>query len=201
MMPSQVRVPMTFLSILLLAQGVQPVRAQSPSGPPASANTAEASPAAFAEGRGQRAQAPNFTLKSLKGHQTSLSDAQGKVLVLSFWASWCKPCIQELGFLKKLAAQHPDNLVVYGIATDAPDTMASVRRVVKRKRLNMPILFDSDGSVMGNYNPRGVMPFSAYIDRQGRIHSVHEGFSSGDEMKLTSLVEGLINEAARPVKK
>ncbi len=155
-------------------------------------------PAVASESQGTRAQAPNFTLKTLKGEQVSLTDARGKIVVLSFWASWCKPCIQELGFLKKLAAQHPEELVVFGIATDAPETMAGVRRTVKRKRLNMPILLDSEGSVMGNFNPRGVMPFSAYIDRKGRIHSVHEGFSSGDEAKLTSVVEGLIKEKSAP---
>ena len=141
-----------------------------------------------------RAQAPNFTLNTLKGEQASLTDVRGKAVVLSFWASWCKPCIQELGFLKKLAKKHSNDLVVFGIATDAPETIAGVRRIAKRKRLTMPILLDSEGSVMGNYNPRGVMPFSVYIDRQGRIHSEHEGFAAGDETKLTAVVEALIGE-------
>ena len=142
----------------------------------------------------KRAQAPNFTLNTLKGDQASLTDVKGKDVVLSFWASWCKPCIQELGFLKKLAKKHSDDLVVFGIATDAPETIAGVRRIAKRKRLTMPILLDSEGSVMGTYNPRGVMPFSVYIDRQGRIHSEHEGFAAGDEAKLTAVVETLIGE-------
>ena len=49
----------------------------------------------------------NFSLSTLKGEQFEFKSVRGKVVVISFWASWCKPCIQELGYLKKLAKLIP----------------------------------------------------------------------------------------------
>ena len=126
--------------------------------------------------------------------QFKFESVRGKVVVISFWASWCKPCIQELGYLKVLAKEHPNDMVVLAISTDAPNTIAGVRKIVKRKRLTMPILLDSDGAVMNEVNPRGTLPFSVYVDRQGRIGATHDGFSSGDEDKLKAVVEALIAE-------
>jgi len=147
-----------------------------------------------------RPQAPQFSLQMLNGETFQFSSTKGKVVVVSFWASWCKPCIQELGFLKTLQAQHPDKLAVLAIATDDPNTISKVRMIVKRKKLTMPVLLDQDGTVMGLLNSRGSLPFSVYIDKQGNIASTHDGFSSGDEEKLEATVKTLLAEgtAAAP---
>ena len=113
---------------------------------------------------------------------------------MSFWASWCKPCIQELGYLKKLAAEYPKEMTVLAISTDAPNTLAGVRKIVKRKRLTMPVLLDSEGAVMNEINPRGTLPFSAYVDRKGQIGATHDGFASGDEAKIKKVVLALLAE-------
>ena len=70
--------------------------------------------------------------------------------------------------------------------------------LVKRKKLTMPILLDQDGTVMGMLNPRGSLPFSVYVDKQGKIASTHDGFASGDEGKLESTVNALLAEGTTP---
>ncbi len=154
-----------------------------------------------AELKKNRPAVSNFSLNTLKGDRFQFNSVRGKVVVISFWASWCKPCIQELGYLKILAKAHPDEMVVLAVSTDAPNTIAGVRKIVKRKRLTMPILLDTDGTVMNEVNPRGTLPFSVYVDRQGNIGATHDGFSSGDEDKLKATVEALLAEpktAAKP---
>lgn len=47
-------------------------------------------------------QAPDFTLKTLSGERTSLSDVKGKKVLLNFWATWCKPCRQEMPAMEEL---------------------------------------------------------------------------------------------------
>ena len=149
---------------------------------------------ASAELSKERSAVSNFTLPTLKGEQFKFESVKGQVVVLSFWASWCKPCIQELGFLKKLLQKYPGQFVVLAVSTDDSNTVAGVRKIVRRKKLTMPILLDQQGSLMGEVNPRGTLPYSVYIDRAGKIAATHEGFASGDEDKLESKVKALIAE-------
>ena len=154
-----------------------------------------APPASASELAEKRPEVSNFSLRTLKGEQFKFESVKGKVVVVSFWASWCKPCIQELGFLKKLQKKYPNQFVVLAVSTDDSNTIAGVRKIVRRKKLTMPILMDSQGSLMGELNARGNLPFSVYVDRTGRIAAKHDGFASGDEEKIEAIVKALLAEA------
>ena len=142
----------------------------------------------------ERSAAENFKLSDLKGNPHRLSDYKGKVVVISFWATWCKPCLRELTFLKSLKAQHPGKLEILAIATDGPNTASRIRPTVKRKKLTMPVLLDSDGSVMASMNSRGILPQSNYIDKQGKLAYAHTGFVSGDEEIIEKAILKLLGE-------
>ena len=145
----------------------------------------------------ERVVAPDFSLETLSGEEISLSDFEGKVVLISFWATWCGPCLQELPHLDKMLEEFKDEgLVVLAINTDGSDTRSSVRRVVKRKKFKMPILMDLDGAVSATLNPRGVNPYTIVIDRKGRIAEEHEGYSPGDEEETEELVKALLDEGS-----
>ncbi|MDX9722380.1 MAG: TlpA disulfide reductase family protein [Myxococcota bacterium] len=148
-------------------------------------------------GAQDRAAAPAFTLPKLKGGKAKLSDYKDKVVVLSFWATWCAPCLQELPLLDALAKKYEDQgLVVLAIDVDASDTAGSVRSTVKRLGLEMPVLLDVDSAVLASYNPQGSCPFTVFIDREGRLHSTHDGFSAGDEAAHEKTILQLLAEDA-----
>lgn len=143
----------------------------------------------------ERPAAAEFALETLAGKRVSLSDHEGKVVVISFWASWCKSCMRELPFLDEFAKKYADQgLVVLAINTDDPRTLPEVRRIVKRKRLKIPQLLDKEGAVLAALNPRGVMPFSLYLDRNHGIAETHDSFSSGDEVKIEAAIQRLLAE-------
>lgn len=154
--------------------------------------------AAFADdGEDARSTASDFTLQSLDGETVQLSALRGKVVVISFWATWCAPCLQELPFLNELYLQHQDaGLVVLAVSTDGPESLSDVRRVTRRKRWKFPVLLDAQGTATGLLNPRGNNPFTLFIDRQGRIASTHEGYTPGDEEAYGPLIEKLLAEEA-----
>ena len=116
------------------------------------------------------------------------------MVVISFWASWCKPCKQELQHLDKMAEARKDDMVLLAVNTDDPSTVSEARKYIRRKKIKCPVPMDSDGAVMSDLNPRGSLPFSVYIDRKGGLHSTHDGFSSGDEIKIQAKVDALIAE-------
>jgi peroxiredoxin len=144
-----------------------------------------------------RAEVARFSLEDLKGRRVKLSSHKGKVLVVSFWATWCVPCKQELKQLSKLRKKlEKKGFEVLAISVDGPETSSGVRGFVKRHRLEMPVLVDRDGSFSAFVNPRGSTPFSLLVDRSGRVAWTHEGFAKGDEVVLKKHVEALLEEPA-----
>lgn len=155
---------------------------------------------AFAQ---DRPKAPDFSLRTLTGERVKLSDYKGKVVLLSFWATWCAPCKQELPVLQALMDKHgKDGVQVLAVNIDDPKTVAEVRRFIADRKLTMPIPLDSDSKVLGSYNPRIALPFLQVIDPEGRRAYQHTGFTSGAEATLQtevlSLLGGKADEVATP---
>ena len=95
-----------------------------------------AEPAVAAE----RPKVPAFRLKDLKGKKMSIKSLKGKVVMISFWATWCVPCKRELDDLAKLYKTEKDKgLEVLAIATDGPETYSAIRGVVKRRAIELII--------------------------------------------------------------
>lgn len=142
-----------------------------------------------------RPKAPDFTLRTLSGERVKLSDYKGKVVLLSFWATWCAPCKQELPVLQALMDKHGnDGLQVLAVNIDDPKTVAEVRRFVADRKFTMPVPLDTDSKVLGRYNPRIALPFLQVIDAEGGKAFQHTGFTSGAEATLSTEVLGLLGE-------
>jgi len=136
-------------------------------------------------------EAPDIKLTSIDGEYTSVSQYKGKVVVVSWWATWCKPCIQELKFLNKLAKKYSKDLVVVAVATDGPETQAAINSTIHSRQLkNLVVLLDPTGDT----NPTGGLPYSIYIDRTGNQCSEQSGFVAGDMQKIEAKVKNLITK-------
>lgn len=113
------------------------------------------------------APAPPATLHTLEG--TSLSTAQylGKVVILTFWATWCVPCREELPLLSTYAKAHADDgLVVLGFSLDDPDQLEQVRAVSRTLAFPTGLL---GGDRLGGYGRIWRIPVNFTIDREGRL--------------------------------
>jgi len=168
------------------------------------ATLALASPLALAQDSAlsdpaSRAPAPPASIEALNGGRVELGDLLGKVVVISFWATWCRPCLQELPHMQRFLDTWGDQgLEVLAISTDQPDSLSQVRSIVRRNNWTMQILLDPEGSVTQLLNPRGNNPFTIIIDRNGRIVETHEGFSTGDEVHYEQVIQALLAEQPAP---
>src|SRR5271165_1025026 len=82
--------------------------------------------------------APPATLVTLDGKHISTTDLKGNVVILTFWATWCGPCRQELPLLSEYAMQHAgQGLVVLGFTLDPPEALSKVRAVAQT--LSFPV--------------------------------------------------------------
>ena len=124
--------------------------------------------------RGERSPAPEFELPKLGGGgSTSLADYRGQVVVLNFWASWCKPCRDESPLLERWHRRIRDRgATVLGV--DILDVTGRAQDFVDEYGLTYPMLKDKDGEGLDKF---GVVayPETFVIDRQGRIAAVARG--------------------------
>ena len=140
---------------------------------------------------GSGANVTDFTLSDIEGNQVSLSQYVGKgPIVLSFWATWCKPCIAEMPHLQRMYdARKGSGFVVLAISLDGPETEAEVSPFIKTKGFTFPVLIDSETRAASLYNPRRAAPYTVIIDRHGKVFKKREGFNPGDEAQLEADVD------------
>ena len=112
--------------------------------------------------------APNFTLPDLDGKMVSLADYKGKVVLLNIWATWCRPCVEEMPSMEKLHQElKGEKFVILAVSIDEAGVKA-VRPFMKKHKLSFPALIDSAGTINSLYQISGV-PESFILDKQGRI--------------------------------
>ena len=141
-----------------------------------------------------------FVLKDASGQAYDVGQHIGRdVVVMAFWATWCKPCKLELAALHQIYRRYMDKgLVVLAISIDGPDSIAEVNNYRRKYSYTFPVLLDSETALLERYNPRGDIPFSMVVDRNGVIVETHQGFNPGDEGPLeVELLHLLEQEAER----
>lgn len=136
--------------------------------------------------------AKDFTLATLDGRRVSLSDFQGKVVLLNFWATWCNPCREEL---PKLALLQEDfrrrGLVVLLVGMDSkPKTALDY---LQKHGIKLPSLWDRKKLVASAYNVTS-MPSTYIIDRRGMVRFVHCGYDLHELARMEDEIDTLLDE-------
>lgn len=139
--------------------------------------------------------APDFTLSGVRAEDrtTTLSDLQGKVVYVDFWASWCLPCLRSLPEINGLYEKYQDQgFEVLALTIDAPVSDAQEFLEDLETPLAYTLLADETSDVMYDYDVRG-MPTSFLIDREGNIEMIHEGYRDGDIDMIDNAIQALLS--------
>jgi len=140
---------------------------------------------------GSSGNVPALPLQDVAGKTQYLTDyiGTGKVVVMSFWATWCQPCRQELGVLEKLYRKHKEEgLEILAVNSDGNDSQAGVRSFVVQQGWSFPVVLDTETRVASLYNPRKAMPMMHIFDRQGKVVYSHSTFQPGEAAALKAKV-------------
>lgn len=139
--------------------------------------------------------APNFKLINLDGKYVELNKETGNgPVLLSFWATWCKPCLEEMAEFNKIYNEFKDKgFTILAISTDAEKSVAKVKPYIKSKGYSFMVLLDTNNEVARKYYAQQI-PFTVLIDKNGNIVYSHLGYMKGDEQKVEKLVSEMLEK-------
>lgn len=111
--------------------------------------------------------APDFTLEDMKGGQVSMGKLKGSPVFLNFWATWCRPCLEEMPDIVKISQTYEQKgLKVF--AVNSQEDKKTVEKFLANQGIDIPVLLDKEGSVMKLYKVFG-LPVSYFIHKDGKV--------------------------------
>lgn len=136
--------------------------------------------------------APEFKLDAIKNasQKIALSQFQGKVVYVDFWASWCGPCKRSFPKLEALRTKYKDKGFEI-VAINMDENIDDAHDFLKQFSVSFPIVRDASGAVAEQYKVKG-MPSGYVIDQSGRVNYIAEGFDNDDEKAIEEMVDALI---------
>ena len=126
---------------------------------------------------------PNATVKDLSGNSIQMGDVlKNDVVIVSFWATWCKPCQNELDALAEIEDTWADKIRVVAISTDDARSASKVKSTVKAKMWPYEVYTDENSTLAKSLNI-STIPFVMIVSGGKTVYS-HTGYTPGSERLL-----------------
>ncbi|MBX7206109.1 MAG: TlpA family protein disulfide reductase [Bacteroidia bacterium] len=135
---------------------------------------------------------PDLVLKDMNGKPKNVSDysKSGKITIISFWATWCSPCIKELRNIQPLYEdwQKEYGLQLVAVTVDNAKNTQKVKPFVNGQGWDYEVLLDTNEDLKRALNAPNV-PFTVLLDKTGKIVFTHNGYVEGDEFELEKKIK------------
>ncbi|PIK14295.1 TlpA disulfide reductase family protein [Halobacteriovorax sp. JY17] len=116
----------------------------------------------------------SLELKTTENKKIKLKEIKAPIVVINFWATWCKPCLIEFPSIVKMKEKYDDSKVmVLGVNQDDEDQMTNIKKIVKKYKLNFQNIADTDGSILEKFMVSAI-PVSI-IFHKGKVIQVSNG--------------------------
>ena len=141
---------------------------------------------------------PEIILKNVNGKNINTADfsKNGKITIISFWATWCTPCKKELtnindNMLSDWKAKYDVTMVA--ICTDDSKNLLKVKPFVDGQSWDFDCLLDVNKDLQHALNAL-LIPFTVLLDKNGKIVYTHTGYNEGDEFLLEEKIKALVTK-------
>jgi len=138
---------------------------------------------------------PDVSVKNLSGETLSTTSFTNEgPIYISFWATWCKPCIKEL---EAVSSDYYDDwqaagVKVIAVSVDDSRTSSKVKPSIDARGWEFEIYLDENADLQRALSITSV-PHSFILDKEGNIVWSHSGYSEGDEIKIDEIIKRLLN--------
>jgi len=143
---------------------------------------------------------PAVNVVDMNGKKINTADLNnnGKPYIISFWATWCKPCVKELTTISEVYQEWQEETGVKMVAVSIDDSRSSaqVKTLVNGKNWEYEVLLDANSDFKRAMNVNAV-PHTFIVNGKGEIVWQHTSFSEGSELELISLIRKL--NAGQPI--
>jgi peroxiredoxin len=167
------------ICVLLLASYIvySKYKPQSSSKQPQQSNTEAGSTSQ----KSQKVNAPDFSLKDMDGKEVKLSDYKGKIVILNFWAVWCKYCKQEMPDLNELNTELKKTNDAVLLAVDSQESIDTVKNFLTENKIKLHVLLDTDGTVTQTYGI-SAFPTTFILNKDGSIYTYIPGATNKETL-------------------
>ncbi len=142
-------------------------------------------------------QIPNIQIKDINGKNFSTEQISndGKPIIISFWATWCKPCVKELSAISEVYEdwQEETGVKLVAVSIDNTRTMKKVAPFINSESWDYEVLLDPNSDFKRAMNVVNV-PHVFLLDGKGNIVHQHTSYADGDEEELYEKVKELVKE-------
>ena len=136
--------------------------------------------------------APDFKVDMFDGERVRLSDLRGKVVLVTFWATWCPPCREELRYAQTdLIDRFKDKPFVF-LPISRGEDYSTVAAFRKRMGYTFPMGLDTDRFVYSKFATNGI-PRNFLIDAEGRVTALTIGFDKAEFAELVKAIDKLLS--------
>lgn len=122
-------------------------------------------------------EAPDFTAEMTDGGSFTLSEQEGKVVFLNFWATWCSPCVGEMPAFERLYEEYGDEIEI--LAVNSGEEKEIVDAFLEKKDYTFPIAYDEENEIDKKYPSDGI-PYTLVIGKDGKITDIFTGAQDAD---------------------
>lgn len=188
------KITLLFLSVFLLTCSLAAcgaARGDTPQGDDAGTGDAAQSETPSYQPLSEGDAAPDFTADLADGSTFTLSDQEGKIVLLNFWATWCGPCVREMPAFEKLHGEYGEDVVI--LAVNCLEDTETVDAFITENEYTFPIAYDTEGTVNMRYPTQGI-PYTLIIDGDGIIQKIYVG--AADAETQYQEYKGAIDEIA-----
>jgi peroxiredoxin len=132
--------------------------------------------------------ADNLIMRDLNGRRYTFKELRGSILLLDFWATWCAPCIKEMGLLEKIHLRHKDKgLAIFGVNQQQEQLQ---KDFLRKRSFSFAMLCDLGGTLTRQFKAQE-LPTMVIIDREGRVVDWEQGLQKQEDLESLLALLGI----------